>query len=594
MPRRRGTKQSAESRESIFGSTFVFAVVANVLLWAAFPPFNFSSLAWFVPATWLYLVGSEQLQRRKPYWVIWATSALAWGFILEGVGRAYWANYMGLVILGSYLAIYQVLLVWISRIAVWCWRVPIVIAAPIVWMGLELARAHFFTGFGIGLLGHTQFRTTWLIQIADLFGAYAVTFLMVFVAACILQAICLKPRVNTRGIDGVQTLRRCLPVGLATAALVFAYGYGKSRIHEPAGDGEPIKVALIQGTEDSMLDLVPEEAMQRARDTYRQYWQLTLDACDDHGDLALIVWPESVLSGSLPQVLAANDAEPRPDSNLTHDDFHAWLNDHKMAFRDKTHHLAEAINQLADDRRDQRETYLLGGTDTIMFVGDRDMTYNSALLISPSGDVVDCYHKMHRVMLGEFVPLGDTFPWLYRLLPIGRGLTPGHSPTMFDVHGTRISPSICFESTVPHLMRRQFVQLGRDGKAPEVLVNLTNDGWFWGSGILDLHLACAVFRAVELRRPMLIAANTGITAWIDSNGTIRETLPRREPGFVVAEVQSSRRRSVYQSVGDTAAWLCLLFCVSIVCHTAWKRWRSRPCSPNESAVSGNNSANHRR
>ena len=138
-----------------------------------------------------------------------------------------------------------------------------------------------------------------------------------------------------------------------------------------------------------------------------------------------------------------------------------------------------------------------------------------------------------------------------------------------------MSPSICFESTVPHLIRRQFFELDRAGETPEVLVNLTNDGWFWGSGILDLQLACAVFRAVELRRPMVIAANTGLTAWVDSNGAIRQKLPRRQEGFLIAEVQPSRRSSVYQRIGDAAAAICLLICLAIGFEALWDRWRTR-------------------
>ena len=66
------------------------------------------------------------------------------------------------------------------------------------------------------------------------------------------------------------------------------------------------------------------------------------------------------------------------------------------------------------------------------------------------------------------------------------------------------------------MIRAQVAQLRDEVQEPDVLVNLTNDGWFWGSSELDMHLACAVFRAVECRKPFLIAANTGFSAWIDS------------------------------------------------------------------------------
>ncbi|MBI2478249.1 MAG: apolipoprotein N-acyltransferase, partial [Planctomycetia bacterium] len=185
------------------------------------------------------------------------------------------------------------------------------------------------------------------------------------------------------------------------------------------------------------------------------------------------------------------------------------------------------------------------------------------------------YDKMHRVFLGEYVPLGDYFPWLYDFVPIGRGLTPGTHPASFDVDSINIAPSICFEVTVPHLIRRQVQELTRRKERPDVLVNLTNDGWFWGSGILDLQLNCAVFRAVEMRRPLLVAANTGLTASIDSNGAIRDTLPRRLEGVVVADVAILQRSSPYERFGDWFAGLCLLCCMALTLTGGRDRWKRR-------------------
>ena len=77
--------------------------------------------------------------------------------------------------------------------------------------------------------------------------------------------------------------------------------------------------------------------------------------------------------------------------------------------------------------------------------------------------------------------------------------------------------------------------MAAEGREPDILVNLTNDGWFWGSSELDMHLACGVFRAVECRKPLLIAANTGFSAWIDGDGRIREQGPRRATDVIMAE-----------------------------------------------------------
>jgi apolipoprotein N-acyltransferase len=112
-------------------------------------------------------------------------------------------------------------------------------------------------------------------------------------------------------------------------------------------------------------------------------------------------------------------------------------------------------------------------------------------------------------------------------------------------------------------------------REPHVLVNLTNSGWFWGSSELDLHLICNVFRAVECRKPMLVAANTGFSAWIDKSGQVQKLGPRRDKGVIVAEVEPSDVQSLYSRVGDWPAGLCLLVCACAAVHGLIERRRDR-------------------
>jgi apolipoprotein N-acyltransferase len=92
-------------------------------------------------------------------------------------------------------------------------------------------------------------------------------------------------------------------------------------------------------------------------------------------------------------------------------------------------------------------------------------------------------------------------------------------------------------------------------------VNVTNDGWFWGSSILDLQLACSVFRAIENRLPVIIAANTGISAYVDSQGSVQEQGPRRREAILYAKVVQDGRLTWYQRMGDIPAGLCAWFCL---------------------------------
>ena len=127
---------------------------------------------------------------------------------------------------------------------------------------------------------------------------------------------------------------------------------------------------------------------------------------------------------------------------------------------------------------------------------------------------------------GEYMPFANWLPWLQYLSPLGNGASANDRPACFMVKDVCLVPNICYESTLPHVIRGQLAALRKEGVEPQVLVNVTNDGWFWGSSELEMHLACGVFRTVENRRPMVIAANTGISAWIDGNGHIAAEGPQ--------------------------------------------------------------------
>ncbi len=206
---------------------------------------------------------------------------------------------------------------------------------------------------------------------------------------------------------------------------------------------------------------------------------------------------------------------------------------------------------------------MLLGMDTLIYGAAHVDRHNSAVLVSAKGEVEGRYDKMRPIMFGEYIPLGSYFPWLYRLTPLANGLDPGKGPRSLSVGDVRVAPSICFETLLPHFNRGQVADLRAAGTEPDILVNLTNDGWFWGSSELDLHLMCGVFRAVECRKAMAIAANTGFSAVIDADGRILVQGPRRDTDVVVSKVPLDTRRSPYVLVGDLGAGACLTFAMAM-------------------------------
>lgn len=549
-------------------SNLVLSLGSGLLLWAAFPPVGLAALAWIAPVGWLILVRQRKLLGRRPYRSIWLGAALYWSAMLVGITFAHWLNIFGWLVLCSYLAVYVPIFVGLSRFAVHRLRVPLMLAAPVVWTGLELLRGHLFTGFSLALLGHSQFEWTALIQLADFLGAYGVSFLVMFVAACLTEALPLADSSVGRVGELPKPRGRIWPVGCAAIALAAAVAYGR------AGERfEPqrfLKVALIQKTFNTRFVFDPEHNNR----VFREYRDLTLETRAAHPDLDLIIWPESVFTANWPELIVEgplpDDVDPTQAEQLAQREAH---------FHARVLDAAAGLNQVWSETGPQQlDISLLVGTETFV-VGDRPRQYNTALMIDPGGEIRHRYYKMHPVMFGEYIPLAHVFPWIYSLTPMARGLTPGEGPRCFELKNVRIAPSICFESTVPHLIRGQVVRLTRAGRPPDVLVNVTHDGWFWGSAILDLQLACGVFRSVELRRPFLVAANAGISAWIDDNGRIQQRGPRAGQAVIIAKIGNTRRTSWYARHGDVPAGLCLLACAVLVVLAAAARLRMRTDLP---------------
>jgi apolipoprotein N-acyltransferase len=193
--------------------------------------------------------------------------------------------------------------------------------------------------------------------------------------------------------------------------------------------------------------------------------------------------------------------------------------------------------------------------------------FNSAVLFEPLSRTIRSYHKIHLVPFGEFIPFLDALPWLTVFTPYRDGYVPtltfGREPVTLPLGPYRMAVAICFEDTVPHVIRRFFTE-SPDGRQPDMLINMSNDGWFQGSAELDMHLAVSVFRTIEHRVPLARAVNTGISALIDGNGEIRDTLPRLTESVLSVTVPLDDRTSLYTRVGDWLGISCLAVTIGLV------------------------------
>jgi apolipoprotein N-acyltransferase len=389
-----------------------------------------------------------------------------------------------------------------------------------VWAGLEWFRGWVLTGFGWNGLGVAFHQTPVLAQAADLLGVAGLSFLPVFVQ-CVIVLTARRLHEEARG----GRFRPHWEFAAAMALLASAFFYGVARITaEGRKPSLNLDVLVVQ------LD-IPQDvkwAEQSAESIYRAYAEETdraLAEIERSNDEAvrksmeegregaeirwpdLVVWPESALPA--PLWFHAGDGYPEGQPN-------AGYIEHE-AIAGRGFNLAVGLNEM--------ELQKTASGDYIRREEGGHL-YNSIVLFPGSFAGASSYRKMHLVPFGEFIPLRERLPFMERLFKFSAGVDFGLNfsrgrsaePLAMKLDGKSVGivPAVCFEDTVGRLMRR-FLRPG-----PQIFLNATNDGWFKQSAAAEQHLANARFRSIEFRRPMVRAANTGVSCLIDTAGSLAD------------------------------------------------------------------------
>ncbi len=338
------------------------------------------------------------------------------------------------------------------------------------WVTMEWVRSWMFSGWGWNGLGVALHGILPLIQMAEFTGVAGLSFLVVFgnvIAIATVRRFILEARVRIR--------RPHYDFTFTMAAIVGLCGYGV-RALQLKTETRPLQVAAVQAN-------VPREEKfsgEFQEKTFQQFTRLTEVAMAVRPRAQLVIWPES----STPAPVLLDEVNYRFVMNLSN-----------------------AI----------KAEMLLGTIDA-----DKNGDYNAALLVSQGSDKLQIYRKLHLVPFGEYVPGRQTVPMMARIVgdQVPADFTPGKEPVVFHlaIPGVLVAPLICFEDTLGELTR-QFVLRGAN-----LLANVTNDGWFLRSAASQQHLENAIFRCVETRRPMVRAANTGVTCFVNRYGRVTQKL----------------------------------------------------------------------
>lgn len=403
------------------------------------------------------------------------------------------------------------------------------------WVACEWLRSVVFTGFGWNGLGVALRHHLAMIQSAEFVGVIGLSFLPVFVG-CVGYNTILRFKIESRH----RGARPHLDFFVAAFVVVVNFLYGvhvlsREGVSKSSGaDVVKIKTLLVQQN-------VPQ--VVRWSGKYNEAIYQELGELTEYGVIAsrpdLVIWPES----SLPYL-----------------------------FHDPNH--VEFLNSLFK----QHGYALLAGTD-IHLPGEG--TYNGAALMDGGYENHQLYRKIHLVPFGEYLPLRfvpGVEALLGSVLPGDFASGTSTEPLMLSKPaGVQVIPLICFEDTVGRLARK-FAR-----HAPQLLVNMTNDGWFLQSRQNEVHLANAMFRCVELRRPMARACNTGVTCYVDAYGRIARSDRLHDPktgsvfikGFLPKEITLEKKppMTFYALYGDVFS-LAMLILTVVLCLGYWLQNRS--------------------
>ncbi|HEX6718623.1 MAG TPA: apolipoprotein N-acyltransferase [Pyrinomonadaceae bacterium] len=491
------------------------AVTSAVLLIFSFPNFKSFFLAWIALVPMLVMIARRPSPLRA--FVLGCAVGTA-----SFYGTCYWLTYSmihygGLPTLVAYLLLIPGALIlgifpgcfaWLLAVAIRRWGNKALLLAPVFWTALEWLRL-IVTGQLWNAIGYSQAYHPILIQAANWGGIYAVSFFILAINAAI--ALVLIERTS-------KTILIAIAVLLVVASLMGISQF--TRTLRRSYTMPAVNVVAVQPNVPMKLD----KSVDEMNDLLERHWSMSRNALQNlpHDNLPrLVIWPESPMNFTY-----ASDKA-----------FQAQL----AAFA-KENHTSLLFNSLEP-----------AGANGF---------YNSALLINEDGRLISQYDKIRLMPFGEYVPLPQWLPGASLIRGMVGDFTPGDKFTLIPFGEYRAGVFICIESAYPWIAR----SLTNEGA--DVLINISNDGYLGPTAVMRQHLANVIFRAVENGRTMVRVTNTGLTAYIDSEGNVKEQTVPFQADVRVWQVSPSLVGSTFYSRhGDIFVQLCALITLIVLIVT---------------------------
>ena len=552
-------KEKKEPKNLILSSLPFIA--SAIMLTIIQPPFNISYLAWISWVPFIYTSANKN-NRHFTYRACYIIALAYW------LGNLYWMSYVtvaGWITFCIYTAAFWPLLAFALRFAIG--KIPLFIAAPIFIVAAERLQGVFLGGFFWKFLAHSQYQNIKLIQIADIFGAAGVSFLIAMVSGLIAEILLNRSKKKISIINlAAQTI-------IVASAIVASVMYSNYRIEQTPANITPGPV--VGAVQTNFPQSFKNSELQKDSDfMLNDLFQKNKESAQAGAEI--IAWPETLVQASLDKRILKV-----VEQNSKHLTYHKMIANHA---KDTAYILAGASGG-STEINEKLEIYL-------------DKKYNSAFLYTPDGSQAPCqYDKIHLVPFGEVLPFKKDIPWLHEFFV---SLTPfeydysldyGTHYTIFEMT-TRKSPTpkkyrfsviICYEDTVPSLNRR-FVLDENSNKQIDWIFNISNDGWFVKfkesktipTIELPQHTVVCVFRAIENRISIVRSVNCGISGMVDTLGRFRNdytagNLPKKVmqrkaiAGWFNDIVPIDKRVTFFSKYGQWLDSYCVVFLLIIFC-----------------------------
>ena len=502
-------------KKTIFLKTLL-ALLSGVLLTLSFPKPGMQLLAWFALIP-LY-ISIRDLSGHHAFWLGLLTGLIHYLTLMYWLPHTlfnlvHFPLYLCIVIhfcLSLYLSLY-IALFSVVTINVCIKPIKFILISPAIWVSFEYIRTYLLSGFPWGLIGYSQFECLHLIQVADIFGVSGVSYLIVLCNAAIFIKLLHSTKMTWQQnyISKTHAYGSIIYLTLIFA-LVILYGHIRITTLDDIISSYPSsKFSIIQGNIDQSIKWDPTYI----KTSEIKYLKLSINEKKNNPDL--IIWPETALTFYF----------------------------ERDARRAKT--IKKVIKALDTN-------FLIGSPCSFKNNKGIFKDFNSAYLVSPEAKILDRYDKVHLVPFGEYIPYKKWLPFFDKFVEGENDYISGKKIDPIKWGKYNICVQICYEIIFPNPCR----ELVKDDS--QIIINITNDAWFGKTSGSYQHFSFAIFRAVENRRSLVRAANTGISGFIDPVGLIIASTQIFKNETMTHPAVLSDYNSFYTRFGDIFSITCLV------------------------------------